>query len=68
MRTNILFGPFDQNTFQRSPEKITPYIVIPAVNAKHVTTVTVYYESHHAFTYSFWAVTFIPMHYKEYFH
>ena len=68
MRTNILFGPFDQNTFHRSPEKITPYIVIPAVNAKHVTTVTAYSESHHAFTHSFWAVTFIPMHYEDYFH
>lgn len=49
MHANTLFGPFNQNTFHRSPEKITPYIVIPAVNAKHVTTVTAYSQSHHAF-------------------
>jgi len=57
MHTNILFGPFDQNTFHRSPEKITLYIVTPAVNAKHVTTVTGYYESHHACTHSLWVVS-----------
>jgi hypothetical protein len=62
MHTNVLCGSFDQNTFHRSPEKITPYIVIPAVNTKHVTTVTEYSESHHAFTHSLWAVTFIAMH------
>lgn len=68
MRTNVLFGPFDHNTSHRRSEKITPYILIPAVNAKHVTTFTPYTESHHAFTHSCWAVTFIPMHYEEYFH
>jgi hypothetical protein len=67
MCTNMLFGPFDHSTFHRSSESIARYTVTPAANAKHVTTVTAYSESHRAFTHSLWAVTFIRKHYKQHF-